>query len=153
KVQVVTLEELMVQLRNHFGTPVTGAMINATWKNDSSSVWGARANWSGALPNFVDTTVNFGSAISVARTITLDQSVTAGVLNFDNAAHSYTIGGTRTITLDTTSGAASINIVHGSHTIAAALALNKDALISIPAAGDTLTLGNLQTTTQSITKS
>ena len=54
KVEVVGLEELMIQLRNRFGTPVEGAKIFATWTRDANSNWGiTRTNWTGALPNFV----------------------------------------------------------------------------------------------------
>jgi hypothetical protein len=128
-------------------------MINSTWKPGTGGVWSARSNWIGALPNFIDTTVNFGSAIQVSRTVTLDQAVVAGTLNFDNASASYTIAGTRTITLDTTAGAASINLTHGSHVIAAPLMLADDTTVAISSPGDTLTINDLQTTTRTLTKS
>src|SRR5207248_921 len=48
KVEVVTLEDLMVHLRNHFGTPLPGAIVNATWTLNATGNWSTRTNWTGA---------------------------------------------------------------------------------------------------------
>jgi hypothetical protein len=153
KVQVVGLEELMVQLRNHFGLPLPGAVINATWTRDASSDWGTtRTNWTGAMPNFIDATVNFGSAIGAARTVTVSAAMTAGTINFDSGV-GYTLAGTHPITLDTSPGrAAAINVMRGCHAISAPLALAADTTITIAQPGSTLTVSNLQSSSARLTK-
>jgi hypothetical protein len=154
KVEVVTLEEMMVQLRNHFGTPLPGAQINATWTRNASDVWTTRTNWTGASPNFIDANVTFGSAITAPRVITLNLPVKAGALNF-NSAFAYTLSGipTNTLTLDTTTGSAAINVTTGNHSISAPLALADDTVITVTPSTSTLTITNLQTTPRALTKS
>jgi hypothetical protein len=152
--EIVGLEEMMIHLRNHFGTPVEGAVINATWIRDANSNWGTtRTNWTGALPNFVDATVNFGSGyITANRTISVTAAMKAGTINFNNATYSYTIGGTSSITLDRTSGSVAINVAAGSHSITAPLSLADNTVVTVAPAGSTLTLGNLLPTAVSLTK-
>jgi hypothetical protein len=84
KVEVVGLEELMIHLRNHFGTPVESAMVNATWTRNASSTWSVRSNWTGASPNFIDATASFGNAISGARNVTVNVPVKLGTINFNS---------------------------------------------------------------------
>jgi hypothetical protein len=151
KVEVVTLEEMMVQLRNHFGLPVAGAQVTGTWKVNSSSDWSLRTNWSGAAPNFVDATVNFGSAITLERIVTVSNPVTAGTINFNNSK-TYNVNGSGTINLDVTSGSAAINVSAGVHNIAAPLALKDDTAITVTPAASTLNVTNLQPMTVKLTK-
>ncbi|MEA2709796.1 MAG: hypothetical protein QOF78_2397 [Phycisphaerales bacterium] len=154
KVEVVGMEELFVHLRNHFGTPLPGAVVNATWTRNASSNWGTtRTNWTGAMPNFPDATVNFGNAITAARTVTVSAAVSAGAINF-NSSFSYTIAGASAVTLDTTTGAAaSITVASGNHTISAPLVLADDVNVTVASATNVLTMTSLQPTSKSIGKS
>lgn len=151
KVEVVGLEELMIHLRNHFGTPVPGAMINATWIKNGSFGWSARSNWSGAVPNFIDATVNFGSVITQNTSVNLNINATVGTINFNNA-NRYTIAGASSLTLNTTSGNAQINVIAGSHTINVPLTLAKNTTITVTPEASSLTISNLQATAQALTK-
>ncbi len=152
KVEVVTLEEMMVQLRNHFGAPLPGAQVSGTWTRNVNDNWSTRTNWTGAAPNFIDANVTFGSASTGARFVTLDAPITAGTLNFNNA-FAYTLSGVSALTLDTTSGSAAINVTTGSHSITAPLALSDDTTITVTPSNSTLTITGLQTTPRAITKS
>jgi hypothetical protein len=153
RVEVVTLEELMVQLRNHFGTPLPGYIVNATWIRDANGTWGTRSNWTGALPNGIDATANFGTVITGLRAVTVASPVTVGTISFDNAGASYLINGTGTITMDVSSGAAGLNVLSGNHVIAAPIALNDDLLVNVvPASGILTASGTLSATGRSITK-
>jgi autotransporter-associated beta strand protein len=143
----------MGHLRNHFGTPLPGAVVNATWTRNASSDWGTtRTNWTGALPNFIGATVNFGGAATLPRTVTVTAPVTAGTLNFDNATNAYTIAGSSAITMDVTAGSARINVTGGSHAIIAPLALADDTVVTVTPAGSTLTVTNLQASSAKLTK-
>ena len=92
------------------------------WIVDASGNWSAAGNWTGGPPNGVNSSVQFGTAISVPRTVTVDSPVTAGTLAFNSAA-AYTIAGPQAITLQSTIGDASIVVTGGTHAVSANLVL------------------------------
>jgi len=125
----------------------------SNWNVDADGTWSTDANWSPAThPNAVGRIVNFGAIINGPHTVTVDAAKTVGRLNFSNA-NKYTIGGAAPLTLDATSGGVGITVSSGSHDITAPLALAKDANVVVAAADSTLTLGDLQASPVSVTKS
>ncbi len=114
----------------------------ASWSVDASGNWNEPAYWTGGVPNAVDATALFGSAITQPQTVTVDSPVTVGAITFDNA-NAYTLAGTSTLTLDVTSGSASISVLSGSHTISAPLALADNTTVSV-VAGQTLSVSHVR---------
>lgn len=105
--------------------------LRPTWKLDSSGTWGDTSKWTDSIvPNTADADVLFGSAISQARTVTVDSPRTLGRLTFDAAA-AYTLAGAATLTLNTTGADAQINVLNGSHTIAAPVVLNRSTVATV----------------------
>ena len=79
------------------------------------------SHWSDAvIPNGVDVQANFATNIAAPSVVTVDEPVTMGTINFDNADYSYTIAGPATITLEA-SGDPQIIVQAGDHTISAPL--------------------------------
>ena len=118
----------------------------ATWNVNASGNWNSAGHWSGSgtlPPDGANATAIFGSAITAARTITVDTAVTAGTLTFNNA-NAYTVSGPGTITLQVGAGNAAINVTNGSHEISAPLILGSDTDVTVGNAGDTMKLsGNI----------
>jgi beta-glucanase (GH16 family) len=126
-----------------------------SWKNDVSGIWSSAANWTDAvIPNSTDAVASFGSAITQARSVTVDTPMTAGELRFANA-NSYTIDGTQTLTLSTSgTNLSRITDTSGSHTVSAPLVLTKDLGVHVQSASGVMTLTNLQPSpARKITKS
>ena len=86
--------------------------------------------------------VGFMSAITAARTITIDGPKTVGKLTFDNA-NSYTLAGDGPLNFDNAGTPATINVVSGSHTISAPLAIAAGTTLTRTGAG-TLTISGVQ---------
>jgi hypothetical protein len=125
------------------------------WISDADDNWSVSGDWSPTgAPNQTSAVANFLStgAASGDRTVTLDSPQTVGTLNFNPAAHSYTLAGTSALTLDVGSGDAAINVSLGSHTISAPLVLAKNTKITIDPPGGKLTLTDLQSSAVSVTK-
>src|SRR5439155_3297514 len=101
-------------------------------------------NWWGGTPFGAGEGARFGSAITAAKTVTLDAVQTVGTLIFDNA-NRYTLGGTSTLTIDTVSGSGSISVLQGSHTIAAPLTLAKNTNVNVSPSNATLTVSGALT--------
>ena len=74
-----------------------------TWSADADGNWYNASDWTGGVPMFADNVANFGGAITAPRTVTMNSSQSAGVINF-NSAIAYTIAGTNTLTLQASSG-------------------------------------------------
>lgn len=130
-----------------------GGALPSIWNVDAAGNWSLAGNWLNGAPNGVGATATFGSTITGPRTVTLDASRTAGILQFNNA-NSYTIiGSTPVLTLDQSTGSSEINILQGDHTIAAKLALTDPLLVTLANAGDSIALLGDISGAGSITKS
>lgn len=112
----------------------------STWQLDGNGDWGVSANWLGGVPNDVDKSALFGSAITADRTVQLPQEREVGKITCDNS-HRYTIAGAGTLILGVTTGLAEMNVLSGSHTIAAPLLLASSTNINVAAGTSEFTLG------------
>jgi hypothetical protein len=113
--------------------------INPTWVLNANGDWFGATNWAaGGAPNGVNAVANLGSAITVARTISVNGPVTLGTLNINNA-NRYTLSGTGSLAMGTSTGDAAINVAQGSHTIGVQLILNNTTNASVPT-GQKLTI-------------
>lgn len=120
-------------------TPQAAPFELQKWNVDSDGNWSNAANWTGGVPDSIGATANFLAALTSPHTVTLDGPRTVGILRFDNAAASYTLGGSGTLSLDVGTGVARVAVVSGSHTIAAPVSLQDNAQVTVnPSA--TLTL-------------
>jgi hypothetical protein len=124
----------------------------ANWNLDADGTWSQYLNWRGPRPTGIDTTANFVSGITAARTVSVDLPVTVGQMSFSSASFGYTLAGAGPITLDVFAGTATIDDTAGSHTIAAPLQFSDNTLVTVTQAGDTLTASNLQPAAVTLTK-
>ncbi len=118
--------------------------INARWSSGASGNWGDDDKWVLGVPDAEDSPANFLSAITAARTVTVDGSYKAGSITFDNA-NRYTIasGGSGTnLTLAKSTGSATIDVVSGSHTIAVPIVLDDNLAVTVTPAGSVLTISS-----------
>jgi T5SS/PEP-CTERM-associated repeat protein len=124
---------------------------SSAWNVDASGLWASVANWTDGDPNHAGATAVFGNKITAPRTVTVDEPITVGRVDFDNT-NAYTIAGDSTLTLDATSGGAQINVTSGSHTISAPVSFEDNTVVTVsPAAANlsitgTLSAGNLTLT-------
>jgi hypothetical protein len=143
-------------LGSHFLLGRNATPPTPTWQNAAGGSWAVPNNWLGnALPNGPGTLAIFGSAISAARTVTLDENTTAGSLQFNNA-NAYTIAqgtGSNSLFLDNAGSQASIIVSAGSHSISAPLVLSAAGLDVSTASGTALTVSSDVNTSASISKS
>lgn len=120
------------------------------WNVDANGNWTDPANWAGGVPNANNAIARFGGAIAITqpRTVTVDQTVTAGSIVFKSPV-SYTIN-----PLDASTGIllrASVGFdvllssEQGSHTINAGMEAQQRVAVNVANAADTLTIGNLIT--------
>jgi SdrD B-like domain len=119
---------------------VIGSTVSA-WAIDGGGSWSNSADWSAGIPSQPADVANFTLSLSQPSTVTLDGSYTVGSLVF-NSSQPYTIapGSGGSLTLEQESGTAEINVESGNDVIDAPLILNSNTFVSLPAAGDTLTL-------------
>ncbi len=99
--------------------PAAQAQTTGTWALDNAGNWSVVENWSGLtgglVPSAVDANVTFGTVITAARTVTVDQDVTLGYLTFNEdavTANSYTLSfnnAARTMTFQSSSGTSNID--------------------------------------------
>jgi hypothetical protein len=119
----------------------TLAIPEPTWNVNAGGTWSNPGNWVGGVPNGADAEANFGAAISLPRTVTLNAPFTVGTLNFNNGTASYTIGGTSTLTIAASVGTGgAINVLAGNHAISAPLQLNSNTTLNVTAASASLTI-------------
>jgi len=113
----------------------TGTNLTLTAAQGGSGTWGVDAsgnasvptNWTGAIPNGPTDTATFGTVITDARKVTVDQPLTLAGMRFDDN-NRYTVGGPNALTLQTTGADAAIQVVQSSaegHSISAPLVLAK----------------------------
>jgi sulfatase modifying factor 1 len=128
----------------------TVSVPSGTWNVDAAGNWSSAGNWSGSVPNATDAVANFGSAITAARTITVDAPQTVGTITF-SGTNPYTIAGSNLLSMNVSTGQASVNVSAGSPTISAPLAFLANATITVTPSASTLTLSNLQTSSIALT--
>jgi len=119
------------------------------WIKNGDGNWNTPGNWAGAIPNGVDKSADFKSAITAAHTITLDVPVTLGTLNLVNS-FSYNFAGANAMTFDVTSGSAAINVTSGSHSITAPVTINDPINLNVSGGLTLATINNPNS--KSITK-
>jgi hypothetical protein len=126
----------------------------STWTLTESGAWGNNAdaygNWSasGGVPGLdgslsAGDTAIFGSAISAPITVSLNgANPSLSAMTFDNAGNAYTLArgtGEGTLVLKGNGGVATVVVSHGSHAVAAPLALASEASVTVTHPTDTLT--------------
>jgi autotransporter-associated beta strand protein len=117
-------------------------IATSNWSNTGGGTWDSLSNWSNSeIPEIAQSTANFGSAIQIASTVTLDANWTVGTVTFNNI-NSYTLaaGSGGTITLDNggASATAALTDNGGTHTISAPVNLNSGLLATVVNPGDAL---------------
>jgi hypothetical protein len=129
--------------------PATGS----AWGIDADGTWSQASNWkNGIVRNAVDAQAVLGTVITQPHTLNLDQPITLGRIDFENA-NGYTVAGNNSITLDVTSGLAEINVTSGSHAISAPLILADNAAVSVsPAASNLSITGGLNAANVNLVK-
>jgi T5SS/PEP-CTERM-associated repeat protein/autotransporter-associated beta strand protein len=125
---------------------------STAWNEDASGNWASVANWTDGDPNHAGATAVLGNKITAPRRVTVDEPVTVGRIDFDNA-HAYTISGESAITVDATTGDAQIKVTSGSHTISAPVSLADNTVVNVSPAGSSLSLtGALSAGAVNVTK-
>ena len=126
-------------LQDHAQQIRLSPVLAPQWFVNADGNWSDAVNWHGAVPSAAGAVANFGAAITLPRSVTLDVPRTVGQIKFDNA-NSYTLAGTSTLTIATAGGSGSINVLNGSHTIAAPVALAVNTDVALARSADTLSI-------------
>lgn len=121
----------------------TATVARGSWQTNGDGMWSNPDHWNGDVPNAPGSVAVFGSEglATTDGTVTLDvPPPTVGELDFDNARHRYTLGGTtpEPLTLQSAGGSAIVRVLSGKHEIAAPLALAGPTTITVHNAGDEL---------------
>jgi fibronectin-binding autotransporter adhesin len=122
---------------------ITGGGTVYTWATNGSGAWNSGSNWSPntSFPNnYLSTADLFGAYTgSGTATISLNQAVEVGTLNFNNTSGSYLIaagsGGSLSL-----GGAASVEDLAGNHSISAPITLAANASFDVAGSSNSLTL-------------
>ena len=117
--------------------------VKSRWNVNSGGTWsasgGGSANWSAdGVPNFSGANALFPAVITSPRSITIDGTVTAGVVQFDSP-QSYTITN-GTLKLGSPANVAQLTVSSGSHSIGTPIMTMNDLSVSI-AGGSSLSAG------------
>jgi hypothetical protein len=113
--------------------------IAPQWVGQSGD-WHSAYNWTGGIPNGVDSTASFLSLSTSPQTVFTNIATTVGTMVFDNA-NTFVVAGVGSLTMDSSSGTAHINVVQGSHKLNLPLYLNDNTIANV-AAGGTLTIAD-----------
>ena len=125
----------------------------------SSGSWSIGANWAGSVaPNAASAGAVLNASTTAAVTVTLDEPVTLGTLQFGNssavntAAYTLSGSGAKLLTLTNSGSGATISVNGGSQVISAPLTL-ADSLTVTPSAGASLSISGAigQSGTRSLT--
>jgi hypothetical protein len=123
-------------------------ITSSNWNLSGGGTWDSQASWSGSnIPEFMQSTANFGSAITAPSTVTLDGNWTVGTVTFNNT-NSYTLNpsagssGTGSLTLDNGGITATASVIDngGTHFINTPIVLNSNAVFNVVNSGDMLTV-------------
>jgi hypothetical protein len=110
------------------------------WTNAAGGTWATSSNWTSPdVPDAVPESARFGSAITAARTVTLDSPVSLVSATFDNA-NSYTIAGAGSINFGGDAPQAFI-VTQGVHAVQVPVTASRSIRVDI-ASGAKLTLTN-----------
>lgn len=121
------------------------------WDVDANGEWSIATTWRGGVPNGDSVHAVFGAAITERRAVTLNEPITVGRIDLNNA-NAYSIGGSGLLTFDSASGDAVIDVVKGSHSITAPVNVTDDTVITVRPATSTLHLGALVPLAVKLTK-
>ena len=132
------------------GSAVPGAA--QTWTVDADGNWSTATNWSPQqMPNSVGAIATLGSAITAARTVRLDRSISVGTLSLAGD-HGYTVATTdyfTRLTFDVAAGSASLtSTATVPQTIQSGINLNDPLAVNLQSStvsilGDTFGTGSL----------
>lgn len=121
---------------------VTLTATGAFWDVDADGSWNTAGNWSNAtVPNAIDAPASFGgggTAITTARSVTVDGDKTVGLLAFDSAESFTLLSGTpdpSTITFETTINPPVLRVLDGTHTVGADLVIPVGFDLDVPFGG------------------
>jgi hypothetical protein len=115
----------------------------SSWSASGGGTWASLSNWGNtSIPEFMQATANFGGAIQIPSTVTLDDAWTVGTVTFNNT-NSYTLvpGTGGSLTLNNGTASAVITDTAGSHYLNVPLAFSSNVVATVTRAGDVLTFG------------
>jgi len=125
--QVFSFTDISPGAANHLAAISTEDVFNKSWTtgaNWSTATWTGGA---GLTPNYVGANANF-TAQGSPTSISADAAITVGHMQFDGT-NAWTVTGPNTLTVQTDVGGVSVlNALTGTHTVAAAIALNNSAI-------------------------
>jgi len=105
------------------------------WTKDNSGEWIDPLNWDPGrtfgVPNANDQTAVFGDMVTSPTTVVTTTAVTVKTIQFDNATHSYAIGGLGGVNLDADSGNATIDVDSGTHEFQATIDLQSNTDVDV----------------------
>ena len=123
-----------VNLANFTGNQFVTVPISVPTFTYNVNANGNISNPANFTPNGVPTGGNgrvlFGSVITAARTVTIDQDVSLISLSFDNA-NTYTLAGANTISIIGSPATPAVRVLSGSHVISAPLTLTVDTRFDV----------------------
>jgi autotransporter-associated beta strand protein len=90
------------------------------WNASGSGVWSSGTNWTPSLIPNGDFKAVFAGGVGGPTTVTVNDDIQIGELQFNNSTHSYTIAGDGSHGLELV-GASKIEVTAGTHTISAPL--------------------------------
>src|ERR1019366_316709 len=126
------------------------ASTSAVWTVTGSGNWNTSTNWEDSItPNSVGAAAEFFGTNGTAYSIYSDVPVTAGTLNFVNAA-TYVIDGAGSLTFQVASGNAQVNVLQGTQEIDLPTTIASNTVFNV-AAGAALIIANPLTINSGIT--
>jgi hypothetical protein len=131
----------------------TLTQVRQKWNVDASGTWSDTTKWLNSDDaNGIIEVADFTTALSTAKTVTVDGAKTVRSITFDSAV-GYTLAGANTITINslTTGIQGKIKAVTGSHLISAPVILARPTLFDV-AAGAQIKLASLDAGGQAVTK-
>ena len=115
--------------------------LNSAWASATSGYWSDSINWTGGVPNCAGIGATFNIATTATVTVTQDEPLTLGSLQFGNSGNAsvgYTLrgSGSNALTLNNAGSAATITVTNGTHAINAPVVLADNLVVTgYPLAG------------------